>query len=46
MINLNHVTFRYADSAEGVFDINLVIEDGECVVLTGPSVGEKPRSPG
>ena len=41
MINLRNVSFQYADSEEGVNNINLTVQDGECVVLTGPSGGGK-----
>ena len=41
MIKIENVSFSYADCAEGVFDINLIVRDGECVVLTGPSGGGK-----
>lgn len=37
MIRLEHVTFRYADSQNGVEDVCLHVRRGECVVLTGPS---------
>ncbi len=41
MISLQNVTFQYADCEEGVRNIDLTIQDGECVVLTGPSGGGK-----
>ena len=45
MIRMKSVSFQYANSAEGVFEIDLTIADGECVVLTGPGsafiVGKK-----
>ena len=41
MIALQNVTFQYADCEEGVRNIDLTIQDGECVVLTGPSGGGK-----
>lgn len=41
MISLENVTFQYADCEEGVRDIDLTIQNGECVVLTGPSGGGK-----
>ena len=37
MINLQNVSFQYADSTYGVTNINLTIKAGECVVLTGKS---------
>ena len=37
MIDLQNVSFQYADSNYGVTNINLVIKAGECVVLTGKS---------
>lgn len=37
MIQFNHLNFRYSDSGNGVTDICLQIQRGECVVLTGPS---------
>ena len=37
MIELKNVSFRYSDSNHGVTNINLTIESGECVVLTGKS---------
>ena len=41
MIKLENVSFNYENCAAGVFDINLIVRDGECVVLTGPSGGGK-----
>lgn len=41
MISLKNVTFQYADCGEGVRNIDLTIQKGECVVLTGPSGGGK-----
>ena len=37
MIELKNVSFRYSDSNHGVTNINLTIESGEYVVLTGKS---------
>ena len=37
MIDLQNVSFQYADSNYGVTNINLAIKAGECVVLTGKS---------
>ena len=37
MIELKNVSFQYEGSEEGVWDVNLSIEQGECVVLTGVS---------
>ena len=40
MIQINHVTFSYgevSDGTNGVRDINLTIEKGQCVVLCGES---------
>ena len=37
MIELQGVSFQYENSAHGIFDINLSVREGECVVLTGPS---------
>ena len=40
MIRIDHVTFSYGEENEnagGVHDINLTIEDGQCVVLCGES---------
>ena len=37
MIELQNVSFQYADSNYGVTNINLAIKVGECVVLTGKS---------
>ena len=40
MIRINHVTFSYGEENEnagGVHDINLTVEDGQCVVLCGES---------
>ena len=36
-IVFEHVTKRYADSAEAVKDMNLAIADGEFMILVGPS---------
>ena len=41
MIELDHVSFTYEGSKEGIKDISLTIKDGECVVITGPSGGGK-----
>ncbi|MEM7335933.1 MAG: ABC transporter ATP-binding protein [Chloroflexota bacterium] len=41
MIALRNVSFTYADSDYGVKEIDLSIQKGECVVLTGPSGGGK-----
>lgn len=41
MISLKNVTYQYADCGEGVRNIDLTIQKGECVVLTGPSGGGK-----
>ena len=40
MIRIDHVTFSYGgenENAGGVHDINLTVEDGQCVVLCGES---------
>ena len=40
MIRIDHVTFSYGEENEnagGVHDINLTVEDGQCVVLCGES---------
>src|SRR5699024_11044574 len=40
MIQIDHVTFSYGEENEnagGVHDINLTVEDGQCVVLCGES---------
>ncbi len=37
MITLRNVSFQYEGCGEGVHDIDLIVHDGECVVLTGPS---------
>ena len=36
-IRFEHVTKRYADGVEAVSDMNLMIEDGEFMILVGPS---------
>lgn len=41
MICLRNVSFQYEGCEEGVHKIDLTIQDGECVVLTGPSGGGK-----
>ena len=41
MLELNDVSFRYADSEHGVKHIDLRVNRGECVVVTGPSGGGK-----
>jgi energy-coupling factor transport system ATP-binding protein len=41
MIRMENVSFRYAGGSAGVFDIDLTVKKGECVVLTGPSGGGK-----
>ena len=41
MITLRNVSFQYEGCGEGVHDIDLIVHDGECVVLTGPSGGGK-----
>lgn len=41
MIRLEHASFQYAGSENGVSDISFSVKDGECVVLTGPSGGGK-----
>ena len=41
MLEMKNVCFKYADSDEGVENINLTVKKGECVVLTGPSGGGK-----
>ena len=41
MLEMKSVSFQYADSTEGVYDVNLHVKKGECVVLTGPSGGGK-----
>ena len=40
MIELKNVSFQYEGSEEGVWDVNLSIEQGECVVLTGVRLWE------
>ncbi len=37
MIKMEKVSFRYENGERGVFDIDLTINQGECVVLTGIS---------
>ena len=37
MLKLQHVSFRYGESEWGVFDIDLRVKPGECVVLIGES---------
>lgn len=40
MIKIDHVTFSYGEGAEdsgGVWNIDLAIEKGQCVVLCGES---------
>lgn len=37
MLELNHVSFQYEGSRCGVFDIDLRVDGGECVVLIGES---------
>ena len=49
MIRIDHVTFSYGEENEnagGVHDINLTVEDGQCVVLCGESGCGKTRSVG
>lgn len=41
MIEIKNVSFQYAESDNGVSDISFTVNDGECVVLTGPSGGGK-----
>ena len=41
MIQMKDVSFQYLDSTEGISGINLTVNDGECVVFTGPSGGGK-----
>ena len=41
MIRMKDVSFRYLNSTEGVSGIDLMINEGECVVFTGPSGGGK-----
>ena len=43
-ITLDNITKRYPDGFEAVRDMNLEIEDGEFVILVGPSAaGSPPR---
>ena len=44
MIRMKDVSFRYLNSTEGVSGIDLMVNEGECVVFTGPSGGGKPLS--
>lgn len=41
MIRMKDVSFRYLNSMEGVSGIDLMVNEGECVVFTGPSGGGK-----
>ena len=41
MIRMKDVSFRYLNSTEGVSGIDLMFNEGECVVFTGPSGGGK-----
>lgn len=41
MIRMKDVSFRYLNSTEGVSGIDLMVNEGECVVFTGPSGGGK-----
>ena len=41
MIQMKDVSFRYLNSTEGVSGIDLMVNEGECVVFTGPSGGGK-----
>lgn len=41
MIQMKDVSFQYLDSTEGISGIDLTVNDGECVVFTGPSGGGK-----
>mgnify|MGYP002225868943 CR=1 FL=1 len=40
-IELAHLTFAYEGSAPQLEDVNLTVQPGEVVVLTGPSGGGK-----
>ena len=41
MLEMKDVSFQYANSDQGVWDINLIVKKGECIVFTGPSGGGK-----
>ncbi len=41
MMQISNTNFQYAESSEGVQNINLTIQTGQCVVLIGPSGGGK-----
>ena len=41
MIRLQNVSFCYQGQASGVFDVDLHVPAGQCLVLTGPSGGGK-----
>ena len=48
MIRIDHVTFSYGEENEnagGVHDINLTVEDGQCVVLCAKAAAGKRQLP-